>query len=1452
MRAMFTKIMACLLVCCLYSSFAQAQWRELPRSTTNALFTAMTVDQRDGTLYSSHSDGKVRARKLNAQGEWEFLGPEGGFTPGNAEWSSLAVDDAGVLYAAFTDNADGAGGKASVMKFNSVSGEWEQVGPVHVSAGATRHTQITFDKNNVPYVAFRDIGAPTGEVKVLKYKADGNVWVDPVTESATEFTPISTAGAAFTRIAFGNDNTLYVAYQDLNSSDKATVKKLIENASNYEVVGTEKFSETAAEFISIAVDNDNNVYITYGLKATPLNVKKFDSNPQVNSWVNVGSTAAPFELPLYHNSNPGEIRTNLFIDKSNKPVVGYLASTWRGLMYRYNGSAWVAIGGTEGLPDHHRWPSYAIDLENNKYYVSGRGGGGTSNGKNIIRVFDCGPIIGASPVAAEVNSGENATFTANATGANITFQWQVNKNDGAGFINVTDGDSYSGTATETLTVIAATVPMNGYKYRLMATSDCGSNASASATLGVIPPTSAWTGGAASFGNSQHTSIDVDSKGIPYHMARHDDPATVGVVDEKLFVTRKVNGQWEKVGEPVSAGSTDWYPYVKIDKNDVPYVAYQDMVNGSKLTVKKFDGTNWIAVGGIEGITEEAIRFPFIDFDNNNVPHVFYRDITNSKGKVVKFENGAWTQLGPDVSSGNADHTSIDFDAENTPFVGYIDNANGNRMTVRKYNGTEWVAVGTPGFDASGNTGSVGYPFMALDNNDVPHVVFNDNTLGKGVVMKYNGTSWVHIGTGNGITVGPIRPDGYRNGNYAEPRPGPGTSYLFFGVDNRPYVSFNDINYLGETTGGGRGVFMQYYNGAWAVVGGTPVMDRNTNHYGSGMDKTSGTLYYGFRHSSDPGRFSYVREFVAGYPISYSPNDGEVLEGESISLKGLAAGSNLRYQWQIDAEGNGRYIDIPESSENYSGTNTTTLVINPANMGMNGKKYRFIAIGEWGASASKSATLTVTPATFCFAPVISTQPASLELCPGTNARFVAAISQGSEPVFQWQVSTDGTNFTNVENGGVYSGATTATLNINNLPNSLNGNLYRLVVKTGCSDAEAISSNATLTVFDAPTIVTQPNDPGTVCPGTETVISVQAIGRGINYKWQLSTNGVDFTDINNGEVYAGVGTNALTVKNPTPAMSGYKYRVVTSGACQPIAGGNVSQARELKVYQPLNAGVIAGKQVICYNTVPAGLTSSEVATGSNNTAQENYQYQWQYSHDKAEWSDVDGAQEVSYSPAALTQTTYFRRKVTNVACTTPAVAYTEPVKVIVNDEVLAGEIAWSSGEGEEVFKGSLPKAITSIIAATGGNVITYQWEYSTDGTTFSPINGATAKDLAPAELMETRHFRRLATFENGCGTVISNTITITVKENAFELSMIPNAIFPKSNSMLNKTWGVSNYHYSGKMSIRVLDQKGNTVFSAESADKEWDGTYKGELVPAGTYYFSIEGGNKKFNGPLKVIY
>ncbi|WP_114777434.1 T9SS type B sorting domain-containing protein [Botryobacter ruber] len=1407
MRALITKFLACLLVCCLYSSVAQAQWQTAggePASDGSAIWSSMDVDSQ-GIPYVLYNEGGYLVRRL-VDGAWENVGAALNSTSNNntANFPYIRLDHNDVPYVAYQDKDNGD--RLTVQKFNGTA--WEVVGTPGFTEGGIRWAFINFDNNNVPYVAHRDIGSSKG--RVVRF-VDG----------AWEYLPnFLGTNAEHPTTAFDKGNNLYVGYRDTGKGWRGSVKKYNEATGVWEALGTEGFNAGGHEGevgnIYLALDNNDvpHVLIHDGKGAVGSDkaaVMRFNGT----DWELVGNAA--FSGGNITNSTGTSF---LGFDIENRPFVGFNDAGYvdgsRAVFMQLVDGTWTNIGGELSLGRSTSHSGATMDPATRTLYYSYRNTG--DGGKIYVRQYICGPLITAQPATADTNQGGEATLNVTAEGSNLAYQWQVDS--GNGFENITDDETYSGATTASLTIAGATVPMNRFRYRVTLTSECGSLHSESTTITVMPDPSQWQtagGEPASDGSAIWSSMDVDSQGTPYVLYNEGG----------YLVRRLVNGAWENVGAALNSTSnnnTANFPYIRLDHNDVPYVAYQDKDNGDRLTVQKFNGTAWEVVG-TPGFTEGGIRWAFINFDNNNVPYVAHRDIGSSKGRVVRFVDGAWEYL-PNFLGTNAEHPTTAFDKDNNLYVGYRDTGKGWRGSVKKYNEATgvWEALGTEGFNAGGHEGEVGNIYLALDNNDVPHVLIHDGkgAVGsdKAAVMRFNGTDWELVGNA-----------AFSGGNITNST---GTSFLGFGADNRPVVSFNDAGYAD----GSRAVFMQYHNGTWSVIGGELSLGRSTSHSGATMDPKSGTLYYSYRNTGDGGRI-YVRSFDAGPFIAASPADKEVNEGDALTFTGKAVGNNLTYQWQVD-KGDGLFETLTDGTI-YSGTTTPTLTIGFADATFTNYKYRMAAGGELGAAATDAATLVVIPSNFCYPPEITTQPvATTEICQDLPTSF-SVEATGSDVVYQWQVSADGgTTFTNLANNELYSGATDATLVITGATPEMDGNIYQVLVSGACAPA-LVSSRTALTVNRNPTVAVEPANAPESCIGSNVNFTVGAIGAGVTYQWQVDT-GEGFVDITDGDAYSGATTSTLTVVGATTDMNSNLYRAVLSGTC--LSTDTTTQVA-LNVYEPFTAGEIQAGPGICYNTVPGAITSAALPTGGDN----NFTYSWQSSVDGTNWQDVSGETGTSYTPtAAHTQSTWYRRAMHNATCGTTI--YSEPTLVTVYGDLMPGEIAGN----QTVDYGTMPTMLSSATDATGGNVVSYQWERSVDGGAFTAIPLATGRSFTPADPADkTIAYRRVATSVNGCGTVTSNTVTVTVQQRAFTVNEVPNALLPYGNDEQNRRWGVSHMGMTGTVRIRVFDQTGQTVFETSNAQTEWDGHYQGKLVPEGAYFFSIErDGGSRLSGSIKVIY
>jgi N-acetylneuraminic acid mutarotase len=89
------------------------------------------------------------------------------------------------------------------------------------------------------------------------------------------------------------------------------------------------------------------------------------------------------------------------------------------------------------------------------------------------------PVVGTNPTSQTVSAGQNATFTASATGNSPpTVQWQLSTDGGTTWTNI------SGANSTTLTLNHVAAGQTGYQYRAVFTNSLGSTTTTAATLTV--------------------------------------------------------------------------------------------------------------------------------------------------------------------------------------------------------------------------------------------------------------------------------------------------------------------------------------------------------------------------------------------------------------------------------------------------------------------------------------------------------------------------------------------------------------------------------------------------------------------------------------------------------------------------------------------------------------------------------------------------------------------------------------------------------------------------------------------------------------------------------------------------------------------------------------------------------------------------------------------------------
>lgn len=136
--------------------------------------------------------------------------------------------------------------------------------------------------------------------------------------------------------------------------------------------------------------------------------------------------------------------------------------------------------------------------------------------------------------------------------------------------------------------------------------------------------------------------------------------------------------------------------------------------------------------------------------------------------------------------------------------------------------------------------------------------------------------------------------------------------------------------------------------------------------------------------------------------------------------------------------------------------------------------------------------------------------------------------------------------------------------------------------------------------------------------------------------------------------------------------------------------------------------------------------------------------------------------------------------------------------------------------------------------GGNgAYTYNWDF---GSASSYVDG-----------LAVGNYYVVVTDILGCTG--DSTIEMTINPRA--CIDIPNAFSPNGDG-INDTWIIDNLFLYEDAKLNIYNEWGNLVFQGEN-DSEWDGTYNGNTLPNGTYYYILKvlNDNETYKGGVTII-
>lgn len=140
----------------------------------------------------------------------------------------------------------------------------------------------------------------------------------------------------------------------------------------------------------------------------------------------------------------------------------------------------------------------------------------------------------------------------------------------------------------------------------------------------------------------------------------------------------------------------------------------------------------------------------------------------------------------------------------------------------------------------------------------------------------------------------------------------------------------------------------------------------------------------------------------------------------------------------------------------------------------------------------------------------------------------------------------------------------------------------------------------------------------------------------------------------------------------------------------------------------------------------------------------------------------------------------------------------------------------------------------------------------GSTFSWTPAGSLSDSTAANPVAsptvTTTYTVTVTNANGCTAI--DTVRVTVLPQI----VFPNGISPNGDGS-NDTWIIDNIDQFPNCVVEVYNRWGELLFRSEGYNDPWDGTYKGEQLPVGTYYYIINLNDElypeAFTGPITIL-
>ena len=739
------------------------------------------------------------------------------------------------------------------------------------------------------------------------------------------------------------------------------------------------------------------------------------------------------------------------------------------------------------------------------------------------------PIFITQPSDA---TGCNPSFVVSVTGTpTLTYQWQ--EDNGSGFTDISNGGIYSGATTNSLSITGADLTMDGYLYRCIATDgNSNSTSSNSATLTYSP--------IVSMGYSYSMDVILDAASGSDDLT--DFPALISFTDPLL----------RSVANGGHVSNANGYDIIFTDQN------------GSKLDheLESYNPATGEYIGWV--------RLPLLSNSSTTTIKMLYGNpsVTTDQSVVTVWTSnfkGVWHLNGSDYT----DATEYSNDGTQNA----TSNVTGQIAGGRGFNGSNsYIQVGTNGFVPNDNNQTIsiwGY-YTTSPSGNRNLISFQNATAGSAIQLGFRGGNAVawkwggatlasagaapspnawhyYVYTYDGTTsriyidgvekgnstvapqtalpsegnIGRYNPGEYFSGNLDEPRfsispKSAGWILTEYNNQSNPsgFISLGSEtdNSLLATIGLCSSSFTldQAYP-AGGSYSGTGVSGTNFNASTAGVG--THTITYSYTDINGCSGSADKEIVVTAVPSAPTAVDTDCCISNIADL--TATGTNLKW---------------------YSDAALTTLVGRgtPFATGQTAAgTYTYYVTQTINGCESSSTTVNLVVHSSI---VIVTQPQAEIICDGENATFTVGAS-GYNLTYQWQ--EDGVDITD---GGIFSGATTATLTLTDPGVISNGKSYSVNIYGSCGTSPLASNSVLLTVTPLP-VATFSYTGSPYCINASNPLPTFS-GGGVAGTFS-STAGLVFVSTSTGEVDLTSSTaGTYTVTNTIAAAGGCGIVIETS--------------------------------------------------------------------------------------------------------------------------------------------------------------------------------------------------------------------------------------------------------------------------------------------------------------------